>query len=139
MEKEKIIKNYLFSASIISKSENDLEIIFTKIIKKRIQFIYLVGGYGSGKTDFVKKFARKIGINSEITSPSFNFMFLYENLVHIDLDNFPGDLTEFQDYFEENYIAIEWANKLLNFEKNSILIIFEIVNLETRKIDFYWN
>ncbi|AJR11954.1 ATP/GTP-binding protein [Mesomycoplasma dispar] len=139
MNWENLSKNYLFCNKIISKTSLDLEIIFAKIIEKNVQFIYLTGSYGSGKTDFVKKFAEKIGIKTKITSPSFNFMFLHEKLVHIDLDNYPGELDEFQDYFSENFVFIEWANKLSKFAKNSILINFEILNLETRQVKFCWN
>ncbi|AGQ51227.1 tRNA (adenosine(37)-N6)-threonylcarbamoyltransferase complex ATPase subunit type 1 TsaE [Mesomycoplasma hyopneumoniae] len=139
MDYEKIRKNYIFSKEIISKSIVDLEIIFKKILENKVQFIYLVGDYGSGKTDFVKKFAKKIGIKTKIISPSFNFMFLYENLVHIDLDNFPGQLDEFYDYFEDNFVAIEWADKLTEFSRNSVLISFKILDLETRSVKIWWN
>ncbi|MDW2829709.1 tRNA (adenosine(37)-N6)-threonylcarbamoyltransferase complex ATPase subunit type 1 TsaE [Mesomycoplasma ovipneumoniae] len=139
MNLKHIAKNYHFCQQIISKTPIDLEIIFNLIISKKIQFIYLVGPYGSGKTDFTKKFARKIGIKHKIISPSFNFMFAYENLVHIDLDNFSSKLDEFQDYFEQNYVVIEWANKLDELSQNSILINFEIIDPDSRKIKFCWN
>ncbi|MXR06158.1 tRNA (adenosine(37)-N6)-threonylcarbamoyltransferase complex ATPase subunit type 1 TsaE [Mycoplasma flocculare] len=139
MNWEKLKKNYRFSYLITSKSEADLDVIFQKIIEKQIQFIYLIGDYGSGKTDFAKKFARKIGIKEKIISPSFNFMFVYENLVHIDLDNFPGQIDEFYDYFDNNFVIIEWADKLTKFSKNSVLITFKILDLETRSVKIYWN
>ncbi|SYV97985.1 ATP/GTP-binding protein, partial [Mycoplasmopsis edwardii] len=32
----------------------------------------------------------------------------YDGLVHIDLYNYKGDIEEFEDYFDDNIIAIEW-------------------------------
>lgn len=71
------------------------------------KFIYLIGEFGAGKTAFVKELAKTLNIEQEVTSPSFNFMFSYDKLVHIDLDNYNSDLSEFEDYFEDKYVVIE--------------------------------
>ncbi|AKF40852.1 ATP/GTP-binding protein [Mycoplasmopsis canis UFG1] len=88
----------------------------------QIKKIYLIGDLGSGKTSFVKELAKQIGIKDKITSPSFNYMKNYNGLVHIDLYNFRGDIDEFEDFFEDNIIAFEWADLAKLPYKSYILI-----------------
>lgn len=106
------------------KSTKELNLIldewFDEIKKHKI--IYLIGDLGAGKTTFVKELAKKIGIKQNITSPSFNYMKTYDGLVHIDLYNYKGDIEEFEDYFDDNIIAIEWANLHSLTFKNVIVI-----------------
>ncbi|WP_117275825.1 tRNA (adenosine(37)-N6)-threonylcarbamoyltransferase complex ATPase subunit type 1 TsaE [Mycoplasmopsis edwardii] len=106
------------------KSTKELNLIldewFDEIKKHKI--IYLIGDLGAGKTTFVKELAKKIGIKQNITSPSFNYMKTYDGLVHIDLYNYKGDIEEFEDYFDDNIIAIEWAN-LHNLTFKNVIVI----------------
>ncbi|WP_036431585.1 tRNA (adenosine(37)-N6)-threonylcarbamoyltransferase complex ATPase subunit type 1 TsaE [Mycoplasmopsis cricetuli] len=89
---------------------------FNKI--KQYKIVLLEGDLGSGKTTFVRYLAKKLNIKENITSPSFSYMKIYNGLVHIDLYNFKGELDEFEDYFEDNIVAIEWANlKTLSFSQ----------------------
>lgn len=46
----------------------------------------------------------------------------YDGLVHIDLYNYKGDIEEFEDYFDDNIIAIEWAN-LHNLTFKNVIVI----------------
>ncbi|CAT05376.1 ATP/GTP-binding protein [Mesomycoplasma conjunctivae] len=131
--------NYQYYQNLKSKSASDLDFIILKILELKVQFIYLVGDYGSGKTFFVKQLGKHLKIKDEITSPSFNFAFVYKGLVHIDLDNYKGDLSEFEDYFIDNIVAIEWADKLNFFDQNSVLIEIKIWDEFTRDINFYYN
>ncbi|WP_036459010.1 tRNA (adenosine(37)-N6)-threonylcarbamoyltransferase complex ATPase subunit type 1 TsaE [Mycoplasma leonicaptivi] len=102
----------MFQKSYNLNNENELkEVIdfwFEKI--KNHKIVLLSGDLGSGKTTFVKHLAKKLGIQEKITSPSFNYMKTYNGLIHIDLYNFKGDLSEFEDFFEDNIVAIEWSN-----------------------------
>ncbi|WP_036452071.1 tRNA (adenosine(37)-N6)-threonylcarbamoyltransferase complex ATPase subunit type 1 TsaE [Mycoplasma buteonis] len=94
----------------ITELDNFIATLMAKIKEK--QFVLLEGDLGAGKTTFVKLLAKQLGITERITSPSFNYMKVYDGLVHIDLYNYKGDLEEFEDYFEDNIVAIEWANLL---------------------------
>lgn len=106
------------------------------------KFIYLIGEFGAGKTAFVKELAKTLNIEQEVTSPSFNFMFSYDKLVHIDLDNYNSDLSEFEDYFEDKYVVIEWANKLKFLYSNSLVIYIKSLKMKKESsifIDKYEN
>ncbi|WP_406614982.1 tRNA (adenosine(37)-N6)-threonylcarbamoyltransferase complex ATPase subunit type 1 TsaE [Mycoplasmopsis hyopharyngis] len=84
-----------------------------------LKIICLNGELGVGKTQLTKEIAKLLQIKEHITSPTFNYLKLYPNLVHIDAYNLKGNnLDEFYDYFEDNYVVIEWANLLnTNFAK----------------------
>lgn len=81
--------------------------------------IALHGDLGAGKTCFVKGLASAVGIQRQVTSPTFTMINEYpgpRKLIHIDLyrinsQNETNDLG-FEEYFEEDCIlAIEWAEK----------------------------
>lgn len=105
---------------LISNNPVDLEQFINELYPEILncQIILLEGDLGAGKTTFVRYLAKKIGIKQNVTSPSFSYMKTYDGLVHIDLYNYKGDIEEFEDYFEDNIVAIEWANlRKLNFQK----------------------
>ncbi|MEE3928525.1 tRNA (adenosine(37)-N6)-threonylcarbamoyltransferase complex ATPase subunit type 1 TsaE [Mycoplasmopsis ciconiae] len=80
---------------------------------KNKKFLLLNGDLGAGKTTLVKEIAKLLEIQEKITSPSFNYMKMYDDkLIHIDMYNYKGDLDEFEAYFDDvKVVAIEWANK----------------------------
>lgn len=83
--------------------------------------ICLDGDLGAGKTLFVQNLAASLGVQGEVTSPTFNLMNLYEDgrlpLVHFDLyrleQEYELDEIGFYDYAEnpEGLVLIEWAEK----------------------------
>ena len=83
--------------------------------------ICLDGDLGAGKTLFVQNLAASLGVQEEVTSPTFNLMNLYEDgrlpLVHFDLyrleQEYELDEIGFYDYAEnpEGLVLIEWAEK----------------------------
>lgn len=80
------------------------------------------GDLGAGKTALIKAIAKELKIDEVITSPTFNYMKTYSKLIHIDAYNFKGDLFEFEDYYEDKVIAIEWANRIKHYYKNYLSI-----------------
>ncbi len=86
--------------------------------------ILLVGEMGSGKTSFVQAFAKSLGINEFVKSPTFIIHNEYNSknglkIHHLDLYRLTGsqELNELKitDSLTANsYIFIEWADK---FEK----------------------
>ena len=78
--------------------------------------ICLDGELGSGKTVFVKGFAKSLGITENITSPTFNILKCYFNgrlpLYHIDayrLEGLDQDLG-FEEMLDGDGVAIvEWG------------------------------
>ena len=82
--------------------------------------ICLDGELGVGKTLFVRALARTLGVESDVTSPTFNLMNIYEAacpIVHFDLYrlNTEEELEDigFYEYAEaqEGIVLIEWAEK----------------------------
>lgn len=83
--------------------------------------ICLDGDLGAGKTLFVQNLAASLGVQGEVTSPTFNLMNVYEDgrlpLVHFDLyrleQEYELDEIGFYDYVEnpDGLVLIEWAEK----------------------------
>ena len=82
--------------------------------------ICLDGELGSGKTVFVKGFAKSLGITENITSPTFTIVKTYENgempLNHMDVYRLE-DTDEFyamggEEYFENGISIIEWGEQI---------------------------
>ena len=110
----------------------------------------LEGDLGSGKTTFIKGFAKALGIKNEVTSPTFVLLKKYnvenyrkniKNLIHIDcyrmnspedaysigIDEFLGD--------KEAIVLIEWPSKIRNLlPKRTINLEFNYIDPDTRKI-----
>jgi tRNA threonylcarbamoyladenosine biosynthesis protein TsaE len=85
----------------------------------------LTGELGAGKTYFVKGLARGLDVEDprEVVSPSFALLNVYSGrlpLYHFDLYRLVGyhDFEDIggEDYLEgEGVVAVEWAEKILDF------------------------
>ena len=76
-------------------------------------YIFLKGDIGTGKTTLVKSIAKYLNEKETVISPSFNKMFVYEKFIHIDAYNMKDQsLKEFEDYFGNKIVIIEWAENL---------------------------
>lgn len=83
------------------------------------QVICLFGDLGAGKTVFTKGFAKGLGIDDHINSPTFTILQVYDEgripLYHFDVYRIT-DVEEmyeigYEDYFYGNGVClIEWAN-----------------------------
>lgn len=99
------------------KSKEEIDFIAQLIINltKDINsnYIFLKGDIGTGKTTLVKSIAKYLNEKETVISPSFNKMFVYEKFIHIDAYNMKDQsLKEFEDYFENKIVIIEWAENL---------------------------
>ena len=81
--------------------------------------ICLNGELGSGKTVFTKAFASALGIEDDVTSPTFNIIKEYPNgelpLYHMDVYRLEGNVSELDldEYFYGNGVTIiEWADMI---------------------------
>lgn len=129
---------------ITSRSENDTRELAENIESEKFpgMVICLNGELGSGKTLFVKGFAKALGIEEDITSPTFNIIKEYldgeAELYHMDVyrveDNYESVGVE--DYFKRNGISIiEWAELIEDIlPKERLDINFQIVGENTRII-----
>ena len=82
--------------------------------------VCLEGSLGAGKTLFVQSMARTLGVQGEVTSPTFNLMNIYEGfcpIVHFDLYRLQTEeeledigFYEYTD-FPDGIVFIEWGEK----------------------------
>ena len=106
--------------------------------------ICLQGDLGSGKTIFTKGFAQALGIDENITSPTFNIIKEYPNgglpLYHMDVYRLNGKVDELglDDYFTKGGIVIiEWADLIEDHLPDERLDIkFKILDEESRTLIF---
>lgn len=101
--------------------------------------ICLNGDLGSGKTVFVKGFANSLGINENITSPTFNIIKEYYSgempLFHMDVYriNESEDIGIEEYYNKDGVTIIEWSELISNrLPEERLDINIEIINENTR-------
>ncbi|MCX4255172.1 MAG: tRNA (adenosine(37)-N6)-threonylcarbamoyltransferase complex ATPase subunit type 1 TsaE [Bacilli bacterium] len=127
-----------------SRSESDTMELAENIESEKFpgMVICLDGELGSGKTVFVKGFAKSLGINENITSPTFNIVKEYENgempLNHMDVYRLEeSDATiGFNDYFQSEAVTIiEWSELIKDKLPDERLDIkFRVIDENTRII-----
>ena len=106
--------------------------------------ICLDGDLGSGKTIFTKGFAQALGIEENITSPTFNIIKEYLNgempLYHMDVYSLDGkiDGVGIEDYFKKDgVVIIEWADTIQSYLPEERLDIkFKVIDENTRLLIF---
>ena len=133
----------------IAKSQAETEKIAKELVQKLRggEVLALVGNLGAGKTVFVKGLAKTLGIEDNITSPTFVLMKIYQTqykkikrLVHVDCYRLEKteDLTEIglADYLNdpENIVVIEWADRVVNLPKDAININIDYIEGQTRRV-----
>lgn len=108
---------------------------------KRGDIVFLYGELGSGKTVFVKGVCLGLGVQEDVTSPSFVIATEYQGLMkvaHIDLYRLAGseaaDLPIDEYVVNDGVTLIEWADRL-EVTKPGIKVSLSILNHEQRKIE----
>lgn len=104
--------------------------------------ICLDGELGSGKTVFTKGFANALGIEENITSPTFTIIKEYPNgempLYHMDVYRLDGntDGVGIEEYYNKGGIVIiEWAKTIKDIlPEERLEIKFKVVDENRRKI-----
>ena len=101
-------------------SESDYVKLFDLIQKKdkSLKIFLFTGQVGSGKTTMIKSFSKKLSVNNNTSSPTFNIINEYKDdnkksIYHLDLYRLKSinDLVEigFEEYINSgNYCFIEW-------------------------------
>ena len=129
---------------ITTYSEDDTIELAQNIESEKIpnMVICLIGDLGSGKTVFAKAFAKALGINDNITSPTFNIIKEYDGgemkMFHMDvyrLSDIKQDLG-IEEYFTKRGVCIiEWADLIEDIlPKNRLDIKFKMIDENTRQI-----
>ena len=105
--------------------------------------ILLLGALGAGKTCFVQGLARGLGIEENISSPSFVLLREYKGrlpLYHIDLyrlEQLPeiADLGLDDYFYGDGVSVIEWANRAKELlPTEHLLLEFIIVSARQRRL-----
>ena len=101
-------------------SESDYIKLFDLIQKKdkSLKLFLFTGQVGSGKTTMIKSFTKKLSVNNNTSSPTFNIINEYKDdnknsIYHLDLYRLKSinDLVEigFEEYINSgNYCFVEW-------------------------------
>lgn len=150
------------SADETQQIAKDILLYHINVLKQKCLIFALEGDLGSGKTQFAKGLAKALNIKEAITSPTFNIVRQYHfsslspssplspnspSFYHIDtwrlLD--PKELNELgleQMSKPGNVVAIEWAEKLANWQLatgdwQKITVKFEHISENQRRIFIY--
>lgn len=151
------------SPSLTSSSAAETQVIAKQIISKYLSLtrrfpliIALQGDLGVGKTQFVKGLANTLGIDSNVSSPTYTLMKEYPyvtekysgTLYHLDTWRL-SDPSELESTLHlslltkpGNILAIEWAGKateiLKTYEKDVPILVINIseINESTRQITY---
>ena len=125
-----------------SRNENDTMELAENIESEKFpgMIICLDGELGSGKTVFVKGFAKSLGITENITSPTFNIVKEYESgemkLNHMDVYRIEDtdETIAFNDYFKGDGVTIiEWAEPIEDkLPDERLEIKFKVIDENTR-------
>jgi len=113
---------------------------------KRGAVLALAGDLGAGKTQFSKGLAAGLGVEAEVTSPTFTLIHEYPggrlSLFHIDLYRLEDEdevlgigLDEYLD--GDGVTVIEWADKFAELmPKGASWIRFRVLEGEEREISW---
>lgn len=132
---------------MISKSLQETEVFAQELLNKiKTNIVGLYGDLGSGKTALTKSIAKILGVQEEITSPTFviaKFYTLknpkYTQLIHIDayrLEHFSElESLGFKEWYVDpkNLIVIEWPEKVKEILPQHDRVDCVFVNETTRE------
>lgn len=126
-------------------SSREETVAFAKEYAKSLQagdIVLLSGDLGAGKTTFVQGLANGLGIDEQITSPTYAYMNTYKDkLYHFDcyrLKNaMEAELLGLTDYFYlEGICVIEWAENIMDIlPENCKKVILKKIDENTREIE----
>ena len=134
---------------VISKNENQTIALAETVAKslKKPTVVSLVGDLGAGKTTFTKGFAKGLGIEKMVTSPTFTILNEYldgkTKLYHFDMYRLESEeearAVGFESYFDlahlDGHTIVEWAENTKGIlPKTYMQITLEKLGDDERKI-----
>ena len=136
-------KYYDFSLPYESKNAEDTMAFasaYASTLKPKT-VIVLSGDLGAGKTTFVKGLAKGLGLDDEVTSPTYAYLNVYgDKLYHYDCyrlsDGESAENLGLTDYFNgDNICVIEWAENIVDvLPKNLVKIVINKLSKNKRSI-----
>ena len=130
----------------LSHSEDETQKIGYEVAEKikKGDVISLTGSLGAGKTVFAKGFAKQLGIEEAIVSPTFTLVQEYdgrEKMYHLDLYRLSGE-DEFESMGGEDFLysdgvtLIEWSEKIESMLPDDTIYVKITINEDlTRTIE----
>ena len=111
------------SLKFIIRREEELCAVAKMILEKYNSKIFLFyGEMGVGKTSFIKKFCKELGVSDVVSSPTFSIVNQYSNVNDEIIYHFDFYRTEkkeevfdigYEEYlFNSSYCFIEWPEKI---------------------------
>ena len=131
---------------MIIHSEQEMLDFGQNFAKHSPHVIELIGDVGAGKTTFVRGFAKGLGINGPINSPSFTISKSYAlpnnkgNLIHYDFYRLQDPGLMIEDLQENlsnpnNIIITEWGESISDLlPDNRTIIKIDYTETDNRKL-----
>lgn len=132
----------MIKKSFLCNNINELDEIACRISEfaDKNKFFAITGNMGVGKTTFIKKICKLIGVDTNVSSPTFSLINEYlnnkgEKIYHFDFYRIKN-ISEvydigYEDYFfSGNYCFIEWPEKIKELLPNEFLLINIIENFD---------
>ncbi len=118
----------------------DLPFIASRILALNQKKIAFSGELGAGKTTLIKELCFQLGYEGEVTSPTFTLINEYEGrhkIYHIDFYRLrkPEEVYELgyeEIFFSEDYVFIEWPEKIEGLIPDTFLNVRIMVDGEKR-------
>ena len=125
------------------KSANELQYIAERMAKFLFPgaFLALNGDLGAGKTTFSQGLAKGLGVEEEISSPTFTIIKQYDELelplYHMDVYRIDGDVEGMglEEYFEgDGLCVVEWGELLTELPEDYLhLTIHKVADEEDKR------
>lgn len=127
-------------------NEKEIEIaanfLFSNIQSQKILLLY--GEMGAGKTTFIKAFCAVLGVEDNVSSPTFSIVNEYKypqgTVYHFDFYRLKNQLEALdiglEEYFDSGeYCLIEWPEKIPDLlPENYLKILLEVQPDQQRKL-----
>tara|TARA_Y100001954_G_scaffold233147_1_gene285829 strand:+ start:1574 stop:2002 length:429 start_codon:yes stop_codon:yes gene_type:complete len=122
--------------NFIVNNINDLDIISTNIFKltKNYKKFAFFGEIGVGKTTLIKFLLTNLGVNDNVTSPTFSIVNEYlsdclESIYHFDFYRIKNEKEAYDIGIDEylsndSYCFIEWPNNIESFIDDQFVYIY---------------
>ena len=123
------------SLKFIIRKEEELCAVAKMILEKYNSKVFLFyGEMGVGKTTFIKKFCKELGVSDIVSSPTFSIVNQYSNVNDEIIYHFDFYRTEkkeevfdigYEEYlFSSSYCFIEWPEKIEDLLPTNCLKIY---------------
>ncbi|MFD0862152.1 tRNA (adenosine(37)-N6)-threonylcarbamoyltransferase complex ATPase subunit type 1 TsaE [Sungkyunkwania multivorans] len=124
---------------------SDIESVADKVLENiEHKVVTLEGAMGAGKTTLIKSIAKRLGVSTPISSPTFSLVNEHESdngdLYHFDFYRIEDEIEAYdigvEEYFySDNWCFIEWPERIRNLvpEAHSTVKI-EVLENDFRKL-----